>query len=278
MSRWTALLLFPFLPAPAARRLQGSRVAVALPLLFAVLVGGFFVVAGAGTNDAVAVGLTYARYVYGLALGGTVFGILALRVAQREATWKDLVGPACAAAAWLPFAFVTLLGIADALGAGAAAGLYAGLLVLLWGAAAGMGAIAGEEAPEPGRLLVATCLGLTGCLLGLGAMHRVPPLVPVTAVRAPFDGRIVRQGNILLVRSDPDARGPCVVLLREAGTEEAVFVFLAPNGNRTVLGDVTLQPKMLQDWNIAGRVFFRLGGPGGWSVVGTEQTPKMPQD
>jgi len=247
-------------------------------MLFAVLVGGFFVVAGAGTNHSVAVGLTYARYAYGLALGGTVFGVLALRVAQLEATWKDLLGPACAAAAWLPFAFVTLLGIADALGAGAAAGLYAGLIVLVWGAAAGMGAIAGEEAPEPGRLLVATCIGLTGCLVGLGAMHRVPPAVPVTAVRAPFDGRNIRQGNILLVRSDPDARGPCVVLLREAGTAEAAFAFLDPNGNRTVLGDVTLQPKMLQDWNIAGRVFFRFGSPGGWSVVGTEQTPQMPQD
>jgi len=253
-------------------------VACVLPFLFAAVIALCLMVAGVHSGDAWVTAATFLRYVLGLAIGGTSLGMLSLRIVGRDATWKDLLGPSCAAAAWAPFVFVTFLGIAQLAGAGAASGLYAGLLVLLWGAAAGMGIVGGNDAVEPGRLLVATCLGLSGCLFGFWGSHQLSPEVSVTAVRAPFRTSDIRPGNVLLVRSDTTPVASSVVLLRETGTREAVFVTIDRNGYRTPLGKLSIERKMLQDWNIAGRVFFRFGSPGGWSVVGTEQTPQLSQD
>ena len=155
--------MFPLIPAPAARRLRGSHLAIGLPAVLSIGIGALFLAAGAAAGDAWACALTYARYGYGTAAGGTLAGLLALRVVSTEGSWKDLFGPACAAAAWAPFAFVGILGVAQFFGAGSAAGLYAGLAVLLWGAAAcmavfyrgrnsGTGTIAGRDVPRIERL------------------------------------------------------------------------------------------------------------------------------
>lgn len=278
MPRWTALLFFPFAPALAARWLQRSLVACTLPAVVGILIGTGFLVAGTSAGDAWATAGTYVRFTYAVAVGGTLCGLAALRLVGRDAGWKDLMGPGCAAAAWAPFAFVAFLVMAQALGAGAASGLYSGLLLLIWGAATGMAILSGEERSEPGRLLVGTCLALSGCLVGFWTAHRIPPPVPVQAVRSPFEADRIYPGQILLVRTGASVEGPALVLLRETGTNEAAFARLDRNGNRTLVGDISVTPKMLQDWNIAGRVFFRFGSPGAGSVVGTEQTPQVSQD
>jgi len=271
--RWTALLFFLFAPTLAARWLASSRVACAFPLLVAACIALALLGAGVETGDALATSLTFLRYSYGLAVGGALLSVVGTRLIGRTASVWDVFGPASAAAGWLPFAFVGFLGLAHLAGAGATAGLFAGLLLLLWGTAAGIGIIGGDDGGEPGRMLVAICLGLSGCLIGFWGAHSAPPPASVMVLRAPFESGAIRPGSVLLVRSDPAPPASALVLLREAGTREAVFVQLRADGSRIPLGEVTLAPQMLQDWNIAGRVFLRLGGPGVWGVVRAEQTP-----
>jgi hypothetical protein len=243
-----------------------------------VLAGGaavFLLAYGAGAGDAVASAASVLRYACGLAVGGTIFSVAAMRLLDRDAGWKDLFGPACGAAAWSPIVFVVLLWIFARAGMGPTAALYAGLLLLFWGVVAGMGIIGGNEGGEPGRLLVAACLGVTGSLAGLAVAHQIPPPVAVMALPAPFDDGTVRRGNFLLVRRTPDPHAPAMVLLRETGTREAIFAVIEKNGKRRPLGDTSATPKMLQDWNVAGRVFFQLGIQGGIGVVSAEQTLKL---
>ena len=278
MSLWTALLVFPVQPGPALRRARGSRLPAVAPVVLGLAIFAFFSIAQVAAGDAWACALTYARYAYATAAGGTVISVLALRVAGCEGNAWNLFGSACLAAAWTPFAFVGIVVSAQFFGAGPEAGVYAGLAVLVWGAAAGMAILAGDGAPEPGRLLVGTCLLLSGCLAGFWAAHRVPPAAAVNSVPSPIEAHNIKPGNMLLVRTESRPRAPCIVLLREPGTPEAVFAHLDHNGARTILGDVRRPPEMFQDWNIAGRVFFRFGGSGGWSVLGTEQTPQPSQD
>ncbi len=275
---WTALLYFPILPTIAARRLQGSRIAWLMPLLPSIATAVFLQVHGCSADDAWMTAATVLRYVLALALGGTLASVVGARIIDRAAGWRDMFGPACAAAAWSPIVFLLCLQVYGATGAGTEAAIYAAITVLLWGAAAGIGIVGGSEGGEPGRLLVAICLGLSGTLLGIWASYRMPPSAPVMHERAPFTAGAIRTGDFLLARRGKYVQSGSVVLLRKSDSPAPLFALAMPDGTRRVLGKPTKTPQTLSEWDISGRVFFRLGGWSDSGVVSPEQTPFLSQD
>ncbi|MHC4941081.1 MAG: hypothetical protein ACYTHK_19260 [Planctomycetota bacterium] len=278
MPRWSALLLFPFVPTIAARRLQASRIALLVPFVVCTAVALYLWASGVTLDDAWLSGASLFRVLAGLAIGGLAAAWVGARVTGRVATFGELAGPCCAAAGWAPCVFFCLVTIGNAAHAGAAAGVYAGIGLLIWGVAAGMGIVGGDTEPEPGRLLVASCFGLGGVLIGLWAALAAPPEPWVQAVRAPVTEAPIRAGDVLLVRTEKAGSSEGLFLLVREGTREAIIARRARNGSLTPLGEIQLGPEMLQDWNTAGRVFFQYGAEGGQSVADREQRPKTSPD
>ena len=277
MSRWLALLLFPVVPSIAARKLQGAWIAAVVPLVVAAAVAVYLVLHGAATSDSAWTGATLVRIFAGLAIGGAGASWIGARVVGRAASWTELAGPALAAAGWAPCVFIVFLGIGQMSGAGSAAGVYAGVGLLIWGIAAGFGIVGGEDDSEPGRLLVASCFGIGGAIIGLYVAYAVPPEPWAHAIRAPVSDAPIRAGSLLLVRTTQSA-GPAVILLRKPNSREAVLARRSANGSLTPLGEIQLEAETLQDWNNAGYVFFQFGATGGESVGTGEQIVKPSQD
>ena len=249
-----------------------------MPLVPSVAAGLFLARQGCDAGDALWSALTVLRYLFAIAACGTLFSLVAVRIMDRAAGWKAMFGPACAAVAWAPFVFLLLLALYRATGAGAPAALYAGLTLLLWGVAAGTGIIGGEEGGEPGRLLVASCLGLSGCILGMFIAHRAPPPAPVLHERAPFTSDGIARGDFLLVRRGKNVPTGAIVLLRKRGSRQPLFARVAPDGKLALIGKVDARPNMLREWDIMGRVFFRLGSWHATDVVPSKQSPNVSQD
>jgi hypothetical protein len=278
VSRRLALILFPFVPTRAAERLAGSWLGAIVPALALLSVAVYLKAKGGGTGDVAAATVGLARVLGGVALGGLGASWIAARVAGREASMRALAGPVLAAAGWAPAVFVVFLLLMHAGGASSAAALFAGIALLIWGVAAGFGIVGGEEECEPGRLLVASCFGLGGVLIGLWVALAAPPAAPVQLVPSPVAREAIRPGDLLLVaRSDADAEGD-LVLLRDPGSHEAALAVRDRNGSLTPVGPIQVSREKLQDWNIAGHVFFRFGAGGGEIVVPAEQKPKRSRD
>jgi len=261
----------------AARRLQRTWHGAVVPLLAVLSAGAFLLSRGAAFGDAAAGALALLRLLAGVAAGGLTASLVAARLVGREASWRDLAGPVAAAAGWAPGLFLLVLFLARVAGAGAASAVYAGVALLVWGVAAGFGIVAGDDEGEPGRLLVGSCLGIGGVLIGLWLALAAPPRPGVLLVRAPVAEPPIRAGDVLLVRRQ-DARGSGdLLLLRDPRSAEAVLA-RRRNGTLTPVGRIQVDPEKLQDWNVAGRVFFRLGTGGAGTVGRGEQSVKPSQD
>jgi hypothetical protein len=276
--RWTALLLFPLIPTIAARRLQGAWHAAIVPVAVCAAVSGYLASHGVAGADALWSGASLLRVLLGMFVGGLVAAWIGARVVGRAASLRELAGPSLAAAGWAPCVFLLVVGIGHAASAGVAAGVYAGIALLIWGIAAGLGIIAGEEECEPGRLLVASCFGLGGVLIGLWVALAAPPAPWVQAVPAPVTEAPFTAGDLLLVRTEKSAESAGLFLLRKPDSREAVVVRRDGNGSLTPFGAIQVGSEMLQDWNNAGRVFFQYGTGGGETVDPGKQTPKPSQD
>jgi len=278
VSPWLALLIYPFAPGIAARRLQGAWAGAVVPLVVTASAAVYLAEHGATTGDALAAAASLLRLLAGLSIGGACAAWIGARLAGREASARELAGPVLAAAGWAPCVFLAFLALAMAAGAGAATGVYAGIALLIWGVSAGIGIVAGEEECEPGRLLVASCLGLGGVLIGLWIALAAPPAPGVQAIRAPVPEAGIRAGDFLLVRAGNAPSDGALVLLRDPRSREAVLARRDRNGTLTPVGEIQVGPEKLQDWNIAGRVFFRFGTEGGGIVGPGEQSPKPSRD
>jgi len=278
VSRPLALLLFPFVPTRAAQRLGGGVLGALAPLAVLAGVAVYLFAKGVAARDVLGAVLGLLRVLAGVSVGGLCAAWIGARVAAREASARELAGPVLAAAGWAPLVFVAFLLIGHAGGAGNAAALYAAIALLVWGVAAGFGILSGDADCEPGRLLVATCFGLGGVLIGLSAALAAPPAPPVQLVPSPVAEGTLRPGDLLLLgRAEPPAAGD-LVLLRDPRSSEAVLASRESNGSLTPVGSIQVDRQKLQDWNIAGRVFFRFGAAGGASVGSAEQMPKPSQD
>lgn len=256
----------------AARKLQRRAVGLLVPVV-SVALGAAYVARGGGdTDEIVATALSLGRLLGGLMLGGVAAAWVGARVVGRPATLRELIGPCAAAAGWAPFVYLAVLGIARLSGVGEPAPVYAAMALLLWGIAAGFGIVAGDHEVEPGRLLVASCFGLGGTILGIWAAHELPPALPVRAIRAPVEAPPVEVNRFVLVRSG-DEQGPLLVLTKP-GTRVRALARRNADGDLEPVGETVETLDSLRSWDITGRVFFQVGGPAGGGVLPSEQSTK----
>lgn len=264
-----AVLLFPVCPAAAARALRDRRSAGAVVLAPPAAFGTYLVARGAAPADALVAAGALLLVAVGLGLGGALGCGVAGRILGRPSRARPHVVACLVFAAWTLTLFPTALGVATALGAGGAAGLAAGLSLLVWGVVAGRGVL-GDEG-DPGRGLVASCAALSGALLGLcvagwAATQAVWPW------RAPVTVDGARAGDLLLVVRDRSPEG-AELFLAENSAGAAVLARQAPNGRLAPVGGklVARGP-----WYPRGRVFFRLGGTWGGCVLQGQHAAAQP--
>lgn len=266
MSTLRAVLTFPWQSADASRALAGRPAAWLAPLVPAALAVAYLLARGAGGADAAWSGAAVVLVVLGLGLGGCVGAFPARLLLARPYRAGEVLGPCLVFAAWTPPLFVLVLVLARALGAAETAALYSGFTLLVWGVVGGIGVIRGDEAEEYGRAVVASCLGLAFALAGLMAALLLVQAQLVLAVPALASTDDFAAGDRVLVRREAEvAPGSCILLLDE-DSHEAIFAVAGSGGTWTPLG--TGSDKAPDGrWHVAGRVFFRLGGPWGGSAV-----------
>jgi hypothetical protein len=245
-----------------------------LPLLTTAGAWAYLRAGGASGVDATWAAATILRLFFGMIAGGAIASWIGARLIGRAALVSQVLGPAAVAAAWAPVVFLAFLWLGNAMDAAAASGLYAGIALLIWGIAAGFGIIGADEEPDPGRLLVASCLGFGGAILGAWAAHESPPGLWVRAVPAPVSEGGIEQGRFLLIRTNSAETGAAYLLLQDPDSREAVLVTRSAAGALTAVGEIRPDSRMFKKYNIAGRVFFQIGGPGSGSVALGEPTEK----
>jgi hypothetical protein len=271
VSSLSAILLFPFVPSIAARSLQSARWVVLLPVLTTAAAWIYLLAGGASAADAGWAAATVLRLYAGLILGGVLASWIGARIVGRTARLSQLWGAASVAGAWAPLVFLAFLWFGNVVDAAAASALYAGIAVLIWGVAAGFGIISGDAEPEAGRLLVASCLGIGGSILGVWAAHEAPPRLWVRAVPAPVSEGPIEAGRFLLIRTNSAENNAAYLLLSDPASTEAVLVRRSPSGVTEPVGEIRPESRMIQKFDIAGRVFFQIGGSFAGSVSDSEQ-------
>lgn len=233
MRPWRALLLFPARPRAAAAALTpvAGLAAPGPPLLLLA----YLAARGCRPADAGLAAAGLLLVILGLGCGGWLASVLARRILAPDAPRR---GPHVhlVFAAWSAALFVLVL-----LALGSA--LAAGLAVLVWGVVAGTGVVAGET--EPGRALVASCLGASGAILGVLAA-----------------GFLVHERLVMVLPSD---HGTMLVRRGEVGEEGALVLardpasatlFLARKGPEGLEPEGKPPPGPPAGWVAVGRVFF----------------------
>jgi hypothetical protein len=266
VSSFRAVLTFPWRSGDASRALAGRASAGLAPLVPAALAMVYLLARGAQAADAAWSGVAVLLVVLGLGLGGCVGAFPARLLLARPYRISETLGPCLVFAAWTPPLFVAVLLLARALGAEETAALYSGFTLLIWGVVCGMGVIGGDEAEDYGRAVVATCIGLALSLAGLMAALLLVQAQLVLAVPAMTDTDEFAAGDRVLVRREAEAApGSCILLLEE-GSREAMFAVAGPGGAWTPLS-ANAEKAPRGRWHVAGRVFFRLGGPWGGTAL-----------
>jgi hypothetical protein len=189
-------------------------------------------------------------------LGAAACQPAALLAGAARPLWPAF--PACVVAAgWAPLLFAGLAAAMAVLGLGPAAPLAASLVLLVWAAVLGIALVGAGEA-EPGRRLVASCVGLVGALLGLWLALALATAHLVLAIPAPMAGWGLERGDLLLVRRQNSAPAGSVVVLQGPGSTGMLLARIDPAG--------ALVPPRPARWaestnpDVLGRVFFQLGG------------------
>jgi hypothetical protein len=262
VSTLRAALTFPWRSGDATRALAGRASAWLAPLVPAALAASYLLARGTRTADAAWSAAAVLLAVLGLGVGGCVGAFPARLLLGRPYRVREVLGPCLVFAAWTPPLFLAVLVLARVLGAEDTAALYSGFTLLIWGVVGGMGIVGGDEAEDYGRGVVASCLGLALALAGLMAALLLVQAHLILAVPALADTDEFAAGDRVLVRRESDASpGSCILLLEE-GSHEAMFAVAGPDGAWTPLGAASDNAPRGR-WHVAGRVFFRLGGPWG---------------
>jgi hypothetical protein len=250
------VLLLPFRPGAAAARLEGRPAALLFALVAPSLLGAALAATGCSAPDAAATACSLLLVVAGMGLlGAAACQPASLLAGARRPVWAAL--PACfVAAGWAPLLFAALAAAMVALGFGPSAPLAASLALLGWGVVLGIGLVGAGDA-EPGRRLVASCLGLVGTLLGLWLALALATAHLVLAVPAPVAEWGFERGDLLLVRRQSTALPGSLVVVQAPGSPEVAFGRIDAHGMpipaRSGAGVWSRKPDVL------GRVFFKLG-------------------
>lgn len=209
---------------------------------------------------------TVLRVFLGMVFGGLLASWIGARLVGRAAQIRQLIAPVAVAAGWAPLIFLAFVWIGNVMEAGAASALYAGIALLIWGIAAGLGIIGGDDEPEPGRLLVASCLGFGGAILGAWTAHEMPPAPWVQAVPAPVSEGPFEQGRFLLIRAESVENRAAYLLMQDPDSSEAILVTRSATGELSAVGKIRPESAMFKKYDITGRVFFQIGNSDAGSV------------
>jgi len=259
------VLCFPLRPAAAAPALQRSPAGGLAALVLPLVLAAFLLARGARAADAAAAGAALLLLEAGLGLGGAA-GTLAARLLLQAGGLPRPAAPSLVFAAWALLLFLLTALLAAWLGAGAAAPLFAGMAVLVWGVMAGMGFVAGGAEVEQGRALVASCVGAAGAVLGVLGAGLLVQATLVVAVPAPAAAASFAAGDLLLVRRESGPAPGTLVVVVDPGTREAFLARVRHLGSyEPVGGDAAAWGR--GRWTPLGRVFFHFGGAGGAGAV-----------
>jgi hypothetical protein len=262
-----AALVFPFRPWAAVPVLAAhprSAVAVAAPATFLF---AYLLARGCAAGDAAVAAAGMLALTVPTAAAGVLGCDPARMLLGRPFSARALAGPCAVFTAWTPVLFVALLAALKALGSGAGAALFTGLILLVWALATGIAVVARDAGDDDdrGRLLVASCTGVAVCLLGLW-LGLLAASAMVLALPAPATIEYAPAGSTLLVRpGDAGAPGD-VVFVAGPGAERAV-ARVEPSGARVPIGVLAQKAENITDWPPVGRVFFRFGGSWGGAPV-----------
>jgi len=198
-----AALRFPLGPGAAARALEGRRAALLAPLLPAAACALYLRARGCAGGDAWAGGGALLLLATGAGAGAAAACALARRLLGRPGAFRALWPPCAVFAAWAALLYPAAVAAVALLGGGSTSPLTAALVLLAWGVASGTGLLEGEEGEvEQGRLLVGSCLGAGGALLGLvlAALLARAALVAAGPAAPGHEGAGVRPGDPVLAR------------------------------------------------------------------------------
>ncbi|MDH3592785.1 MAG: hypothetical protein OER88_12945, partial [Planctomycetota bacterium] len=124
MTPLRALVLFPVRPGPASAALARRTIALAAPLVPALVLTILVAARGAGPLDALATGAGLLLLVAGTGLGGLLGCYPGKMILGRPYDAAALAGPCVVCAAWTAVLFLGLLAVGKIFGAGAAAALF----------------------------------------------------------------------------------------------------------------------------------------------------------
>lgn len=237
----SALLLFPLLPGTASRAIEGRRGPLAAPAVVSAAAALYLGARGCRAGDAAATGGALLLLLGAMALGGAAACLVARRLLGGGRGFLAYLSIAALASAWTPPLFLFFSMVSSRFLSAAIAPLLSTLVLLTWGAVAGIGIVSGVEAEEGGKGLVASCIGLTGALAGLTLAAAIVTRTLLLVTHSPVDTEHFRAGEPLLVRCGSGALPGDYALVRE-GPGEAVRL------RRVDGGPVAVR----------GRVFFRL--------------------
>jgi len=266
-----ALLLFPFRPADALPGLERAVAPWLAPFVPSAALGVFLLARGCAAGDALAAAGALLLGTVGAGLAGGLAAPLAATFTGAEFGWNGRLGVGLLFAAWTALLFAVLVVLLQLAGAGVAAPLYGALVLVCWAVAVGSAVVAPPEGAEGGRGLVGGCLGLAGALAGFWAALLVVQAHLLLVVPAPSDGPGFERADALIVRRSASAHESRLLLLTERGGREAVLARVGSRGLEPS-ENVDIRSFASKNWDIAGYVFFRFGGPWGGSVVGSGQT------
>ena len=111
-------------------------------------------------------------------------------------------------------------------------------------------------------------------MLGVWAAHEAPPRLWVRAVPAPVSEGPIEAGRFLLIRTDSAENIAAYLLLADPASAEAVLVRRSPSGVVEPVGEIRPESRVFKKFDIAGRVFFQIGGSFAGSVSTSEQKNK----
>jgi hypothetical protein len=140
--------------------------------------------------------------------------------------------------------------------------------VLAWGVTAGIGIVSTEETGDAGRSLVGSCLGLAGAILGLWIALVAVEARLLIVIPSPENSKVP-----LLVRKGEPLRPGSIQLLESGDPPVLTLARVESNGRFEPVATPPPDGWTSRKWNTLGRVFFQFGGPGGGSVVPSEQKP-----
>jgi hypothetical protein len=221
---------------------------------------------GCNGSDAAIAAVAMLVTIGGLGAGGALGSLAAARLTESTVGPLRRLGQSLLFATWAALLFLLLVCCGLLSGAASLSPLVAALVLLVWGATAGAGIVAGQRDVAAGRAFIASCVGLSGALAGLWLALTLVQSQLLLVVPSPRDERP------LLVRREGAVRPGATALQEAADGSRRRLAVRGGNGRFEPLQEHAGPSAVSIRWNTLGHVFFQMGGPWGGSVFRVEHS------